>query len=86
MKRFCQTVILLFVLTACQTVLIPKPPPEISSATFVGNTRVVLGDITMYFEAHGSGDPLILLHAGLGSAADWGKQIPAFSKPISNRA
>ena len=34
----------------------------------------------MYFEAHGSGDPLILLHAGLGSAADWGKQIPAFSK------
>lgn len=39
-----------------------------------------VGDIQMYYEIHGDGTPLILLHGGLGSAENWGNQIPAFSK------
>jgi pimeloyl-ACP methyl ester carboxylesterase len=34
----------------------------------------------MYYEIRGDGTPLILLHGGLGSAENWSKQIPAFSK------
>jgi pimeloyl-ACP methyl ester carboxylesterase len=39
-----------------------------------------VSDIRMYYEIHGDGTPLILLHGGLGSAENWGKQIPALSK------
>jgi pimeloyl-ACP methyl ester carboxylesterase len=42
--------------------------------------KVELGDITMYFEACGSGQPLILLHGGFGSADIWNNQIPVFSE------
>ena len=39
-----------------------------------------VSDIQMYYEIHGDGTPLILLHGGLGSAENWGNQIPPFSK------
>lgn len=39
-----------------------------------------VSDIQMYYEIHGDGTPLILLHGGLGSARNWENQIPAFSK------
>jgi pimeloyl-ACP methyl ester carboxylesterase len=39
-----------------------------------------VSDIQMYYEIHGDGTPLILLHGGLGNAENWGNQIPAFSK------
>lgn len=39
-----------------------------------------VSDIRMYYEIHGDGTPLILLHGGLGSAENWGNQIPALSK------
>lgn len=44
------------------------------------NTKVELGDITMYFEAMGTGEPLILLHGGFGSADIWNNQFPIFSE------
>jgi pimeloyl-ACP methyl ester carboxylesterase len=30
-----------------------------------------LNGIDLYFEAHGSGEPLVLLHGFTGSSADW---------------
>lgn len=40
---------------------------------------VNLGNIEIYYEIHGQGDPLLLLH-GLGSSSrDWEFQIPEFS-------
>ena len=40
---------------------------------------VNLGNIEIYYEIHGQGDPLLLLH-GLGSSSrDWEFQIPDFS-------
>ena len=36
--------------------------------------------IEMYYAIYGSGEPLILLHGGLGHSDVWGNQIPAFAK------
>jgi pimeloyl-ACP methyl ester carboxylesterase len=34
----------------------------------------------LYYEAHGRGEPLVLLHNGLGSTKSFMKQVPEFSK------
>jgi pimeloyl-ACP methyl ester carboxylesterase len=70
--------ILLLLLASCQAAV--SPTPKISPTPFIGSTRIELGDITMYFEAHGAGEPLILLHGGFGSADIWANQIPVFSE------
>ncbi len=36
--------------------------------------------IEMYYAVYGEGDPLILLHGGLGNADYWANQIPAFAE------
>jgi pimeloyl-ACP methyl ester carboxylesterase len=36
--------------------------------------------IKLYYAVYGSGDPVLLLHGGLGHSDVWGKQIPAFSE------
>jgi len=70
--------VLLILLTSCQAAV--TPASKIKPAPFIGSARIELGDITMYFEAHGSGEPMILLHGGFGSADVWTKQIPVFSQ------
>lgn len=35
------------------------------------------GDIDLYFEDHGSGDPIVLIHGYPLSGASWEKQVPA---------
>lgn len=42
--------------------------------------RVQVGDISMYYEIYGKGEPLILLHGGYGSSEMMGGMIDAFSK------
>lgn len=42
--------------------------------------RVQVGDITMYYEIYGKGEPLILLHGGYGSSEMMGGMIEAFAK------
>jgi 3-oxoadipate enol-lactonase len=43
-------------------------------------TTVKVGDINMYYEVHGEGEPLLLI-MGLGSdLTSWIFQIPEFSK------
>jgi pimeloyl-ACP methyl ester carboxylesterase len=44
-----------------------------------GNIALING-IEMYYEIHGSGDPLILLHGFLGSGDFWDPFIESFSK------
>jgi len=61
-------------LTACQ----PAPTPAARTVPFSGMAPV--NDIEMYYEIHGEGTSLILLHGGLGNAGYWKNQIPVLSK------
>lgn len=61
-------------LTACQ----PAISPAATTRPATGLTPV--NDIRMYYEIHGDGPPLILLHGGLGSAGAWANQIPALAR------
>lgn len=59
------------VLTACQPIT-PPPAPVATTAEING--------IQLYYEIHGSGAPLILIHGGLGNAGYWSNQIPVFAE------
>lgn len=50
-----------------------------ATATSVGNYAYVNG-IELYYEIHGTGRPLILLHGGLGSTGMFGPNPPALAK------
>lgn len=39
-----------------------------------------VGDIKIYVEQYGKGEPIIFLHGGLGSARSWSDQVDYFSK------
>ena len=56
---------------------LPEPPP-MPQASESGAAPV--NGIEMYYAIYGSGEPLILLHGGLGHSDVWGNQIPAFAK------
>jgi pimeloyl-ACP methyl ester carboxylesterase len=64
------------ILFLSQTLLAQIP---YGSNTKVGK-RVQVGDISMYYEIYGKGEPLILLHGGYGSSEMMGGMIEAFSK------
>lgn len=51
----------------------------LSSTSFAGEL-IPVGDIKLYVDQQGKGEPLILLHGGLGSGESWYKQLPEFSK------
>jgi pimeloyl-ACP methyl ester carboxylesterase len=39
-----------------------------------------INDINMYYEEYGNGEPLLLLHGGLGASSEWKPFIPALSE------
>lgn len=41
---------------------------------------VNLKHVRMFYETHGAGDPLVLLHGAMGGAYAWPLQIPAFAE------
>ena len=65
-------VISIFAIVAFFTVF--QQPSEAVAAT------VALNGIQVYYEIHGDGEPLILLHGGLGNSDYWEKQVPVFSE------
>jgi pimeloyl-ACP methyl ester carboxylesterase len=79
MKNYlCLAGILLMLLDGCQAA--GSPTPSVTPTPFIGSAVVELGDIKMYFEAQGAGEPLILIHGGFGSAKAWSNQIPIFAE------
>ena len=54
------------------------PFPPMPKADASGYAPV--NDIQMYYAVYGSGEPLIMLHGGLGHSDVWGNQIPVFAQ------
>lgn len=53
------------------------PVPELPKAKKSGYAEV--NGIKLYYAIYGKGQPLLLLHGGLGNADYWGNQVPAFA-------
>lgn len=49
-------------------------------STPLKSARIDLGDITIYLEEAGKGEPIIFLHGGMGGATSWVNQVEFFSK------
>jgi len=73
-QLFLLIALLSLFLSACQLI-----QPAAESAAPVGQMAAING-IQIYYEVHGSGPALILLHGGLGNAGYWQNQIPVFAK------
>ncbi len=52
------------------------PPPRNSDLAAVNGTKI-------YYAQFGEGEPVLLLHGGLGSSNAWGHQIPELAKRFS---
>ena len=50
-------------------------PPAMPAAAAIGMLKVDGADI--YYARYGKGDPVILLHGGLGNSDHWANQVPA---------
>ena len=55
----------------------PPHEPPMPQATETGMADV--NGIKLYYAVYGSGEPLLMLHGGLGHSDVWGNQIPAFA-------
>jgi pimeloyl-ACP methyl ester carboxylesterase len=53
-------------------------PPAMPAARESGMAPV--GDIQMYYAVYGEGEPVLLIHGGLGHGDVWGFQIPALAE------
>jgi pimeloyl-ACP methyl ester carboxylesterase len=82
MKRQLLIFVPLMLAAVCSTgCLSPEPSsPEPSTETMgpVSGMAPVNG-IELYYEIHGQGTPLILLHGGLGHTGHWAKQVPVLA-------
>jgi len=56
---------------------LPKPP---AMPTPVESGMAPVNDIQMYYAVYGEGEPVLLIHGGLGNADVWGFQLPALAE------
>ena len=56
---------------------LPKPP---AMPTPVESGMAPVNDIQMYYAVYGEGEPVLLIHGGLGNADAWGFQVPALAE------
>jgi len=56
---------------------LPEPPPMPPPAE---SGLAPVNDIEMYYAVYGEGDPVLLIHGGLGHADAWGFQTPALAQ------
>jgi len=69
-------------ITACAPASTPetRAPEATSQAAAVAGERFQHGGVELYYEVHGSGEPLLLIHGNGGSSRDLGRQIEYFQK------
>src|SRR4051794_36177870 len=51
----------------------PLPPPAAEG-------DLPIDDFTLHYATYGDGDPVVLLHGGLGSGEQFGNQVPALAE------
>jgi len=56
---------------------LPMPPAMPAAAT---SGHVDVGGAKIYYATYGKGDPVVLLHGGLGNSDHWAFQVPALAK------
>jgi pimeloyl-ACP methyl ester carboxylesterase len=56
---------------------LPQPP---AMPTPVESGMAPVRDIQMYYAVYGEGEPVLLIHGGLGHADVWGFQVPALAE------
>jgi pimeloyl-ACP methyl ester carboxylesterase len=56
---------------------LPEPPPMPSP---IESGMAPVNDVQMYYAVYGQGDPVLLIHGGLGNADAWGFQVPALAE------
>ncbi len=56
---------------------LPEPPPMPEPAE---SGMAPVNDIEMYYAVYGEGEPVLLIHGGLGHADVWGFQVPALAE------
>jgi pimeloyl-ACP methyl ester carboxylesterase len=56
---------------------LPQPP---AMPTPVESGLAPVNDIQMYYAVFGEGEPVLLIHGGLGNADVWGFQVPALAE------
>lgn len=54
--------------------------PQVQSTSRVRTGYAPVDGLKMYYEIHGNGEPLLLLHGGLGSTAMFADMIPSLAK------
>lgn len=57
----------------------PTEPPEPYAAGPVASGHVEVNGVKLYHEIHGRGEPMLLLHGGLGSSQEFAPVIPALA-------
>ncbi len=81
MRRWWVWVVVLLCLTLGGQVLAQDGPVVLGAVPVPDETGLApVNDIQMYYAIYGEGDPLILLHGGLGNADYFANQIPAFAE------
>ncbi len=58
----------------------PSKPPTPYVADPEASGYVEIDRVKLYYEIHGSGEPLLLLHGGLSSSEEFASSIPEFAK------
>jgi pimeloyl-ACP methyl ester carboxylesterase len=58
-----------------ETLPAPAPLPEAEASGYAD-----VNGIKLWYAVYGQGEPLVLLHGGLGNSSYWGNQVPVFAQ------
>src|SRR5512139_2236637 len=73
-------ILAIFLITACASRQEPTASDKAASTQPSRKGQLAVNGLNYYYEIHGTGEPLLLLHGGLGSIDMFGPLLPALAK------